>query len=57
MTGLLQPILAAALMAGSSLLVVSRSLLASRNHAARDAARGMAESPAQGKPVALEPSA
>lgn len=56
-TGLLQPILAAALMAGSSLLVVGRSLLASRSHAARDADPGERESHAQGKPVALEPSA
>jgi Cu2+-exporting ATPase len=51
-SGLLQPILAAALMAGSSLLVVGRSLLASRIHTDRER-----ESPAQGKAVALEPSA
>lgn len=55
-TGLLQPVLAAALMAGSSLLVVGRSLLASRSQAVRDADPGVAESPAQDKPVALEPS-
>jgi Cu2+-exporting ATPase len=55
--GLLQPILAAALMAGSSLLVVGRSLLASRSHAARDAAPGEAASSTQGNSVALEPAA
>lgn len=56
-TGLLQPVLAAVLMAGSSLLVVGRSLLASRSHATRDADPAERESHAQGKPVALEPSA
>jgi len=55
--GLLQPILAAALMAGSSLLVVGRSLLASRSHAARDAALEQAASSTQGNSVALEPAA
>jgi Cu2+-exporting ATPase len=55
-TGLLQPVLAAALMAGSSLLVVARSLLASRNQAARDASSGKPETPAPGKVAILEPS-
>jgi Cu2+-exporting ATPase len=59
-TGLLQPILAAALMAGSSLLVVGRSLLASRHHIARDAApvepESLAATPAAGTAAALEPS-
>jgi len=55
--GLLQPVLAAALMAGSSLLVVGRSLAASRRHAhaTRDANPG--EIPTQDSAVALEPSA
>ena len=53
-TGLLQPVLAAALMAGSSLLVVGRSLLASRRHAARDAAPEKPETPTPG--ALLEPS-
>jgi Cu2+-exporting ATPase len=57
--GLLQPVLAAALMAGSSLLVVGRSLLASRRHAARDAGSpGNVPGPAlPGESVALEPTA
>jgi Cu2+-exporting ATPase len=55
-TGLLQPVLAAALMAGSSLLVVARSLLASRNQAARDASSGKPETPSPGKVAILEPS-
>jgi Cu2+-exporting ATPase len=54
-TGLLQPILAAALMAGSSLMVVGRSLLASRRQAARDAAPGKPDVPAPG--AVLEASA
>jgi Cu2+-exporting ATPase len=53
-TGMLQPILAAALMAGSSLLVVGRSLLVSRRHAARDA--NPVEVSAQEQTVVLEPS-
>jgi Cu2+-exporting ATPase len=50
--GLLQPVLAAALMAGSSLLVVARTRLAGRRQAARDAppAQPNARAPA----VALE---
>jgi P-type Cu2+ transporter len=55
--GMLQPVLAAALMAGSSLLVVGRSLLASRSHAARNADSMEAARPAPEKAVALEPSA
>jgi Cu2+-exporting ATPase len=54
-TGLLQPVLAAALMAGSSLLVVGRSLLASRRDAARDA--DPVEVTAREQAVAMEPSA
>jgi Cu2+-exporting ATPase len=56
-TGLLQPVLAAALMAGSSLVVVGRSLLASRSQAARDATPAKPETPAPGKVAILEPSA
>jgi Cu2+-exporting ATPase len=56
-TGLLQPVLAAALMAGSSLLVVGRSLLAGRKHAARDAGTAAPENPEAGKAAVLEPSA
>jgi Cu2+-exporting ATPase len=55
--GLLQPMLAAALMAGSSLLVVGRSLWASRRHAARDAAPEAAESPAGKSVVTMESAA
>jgi len=55
-TGLLQPVLAAALMAGSSLLVVGRSLLAGRKHAARDAGTAALENPEAGKAAVLEPS-
>ena len=45
-TGLLQPVLAAALMAGSSLLVALRSWRAQRRSAVRDAAAGDAAVPA-----------
>lgn len=53
--GLLQPILAAALMAGSSLLVVGRSLAASRRHA--HATRDANPEDTQDRAVALEPTA
>lgn len=55
LAGLLQPVLAAALMAGSSLLVVARSLRASRRDAARDGDPQARPAPERG--AALEPSA
>jgi Cu2+-exporting ATPase len=50
--GLLQPVLAAALMAGSSLLVVLRTVGARHGHAARDAGLGdVGRAPAASGPV------